>query len=302
MNRGRHPRSLLFVLGAVLLFHTLKVKQDTNVEPQQFEPHRLVRKAALIIGHHDSLHHLTGVITESRLEKREDEHFYDEAVCKGEQALNKILNNPPSTRVYTQQDQIDAWAPTQRRGGVSPELYPALRDLNIPYDQDTVRGVATFQSKLISISNDQIHPQTNGAFDNLFIPAGRESAIIAVNNHSPKAYAVPGSPLPALHRWSDVVWQNWTAITGNNARQLRFVIHQDVFTSPTRKVMEYIEVAEKDKLDLPWPGQTYDMRSDDGKALLGTVHGLGVAWLIIDHSDVLGRKIPAIRIFTVVTR
>ncbi|KAL8786034.1 MAG: hypothetical protein Q9213_003016 [Squamulea squamosa] len=192
------------------------------------------------------------------------------------------MNHPSSAHVYTQRDQIDAWAPMQRRGGVPPELFPALRDLNIPYDQDT--------------------PQTNGAFVNLFVLAARESAIIAVNNYSLKVYAVPGSPLPILHRWSDVVWQNWTAIAGNDASQLRFIMHQDVFTSSTRKLMEYVEVVEKDNLDLPWPGQTYDMRSDDGKALLGPVHGLDVAWLIIDHSDVLGRKLPAIRIFTVVTR
>lgn len=41
------------------------------------------------------------------------------------------------------------------------------------------------------------------------------------------------------------------------------------------------------------------MRTNDGKALLGTPHGIGVTYLIRDHSNVLGRKIPFAHIFTV---
>lgn len=126
-----------------------------------------------------------------------------------------------------------------------------------------------------------------------------------MDNHSPSAHAGSGVTVPTLNRWSDVVWQNWTAIAAAAStppNKLRHIIHRDVFTSSTRLIMEYIEVAEKDKLDLPWPGHEYDMRSEDGKALLGTVHGLGIAWLVIDHSDVLGRKVPVVRIWTVTWR
>lgn len=63
--------------------------------------------------------------------------------------------------------------------------------------------------------------------------------------------------------------------------------------------MEYILLEGPDNLDLPWPGLLFDMRSADRRALLGSVHGMGVAYLVKDHSDVLGRKVPAVRIFTV---
>lgn len=110
-------------------------------------------------------------------------------------------------------------------------------------------------------------------------------------------------PVPALHRWSDVVWQNWTDIAGAQARNLRYIIRENILTPEVRRLIEYIEIQhEPDKLDLPWPGNVYDMKSEDGLALLGSPHGMGVTWLVVDHSNVLGRKIPAVRVFTVGSR
>ncbi|KAL9026134.1 MAG: hypothetical protein Q9196_005152 [Gyalolechia fulgens] len=133
----------------------------------------------------------------------------------------------------------------------------------------------------------------------MFIPDPRKGTIIAKNIHSPLQRGLPNQPLPALHRWSDVVWQNWTGVAGAQARHLRYVIRENIITPDVRRLIEYVEIAARpDDLDLPWPGTVYDMRSDDGRALLGSAHGLGVAWLVIDHSNVLGRKIPAVRVFT----
>lgn len=108
------------------------------------------------------------------------------------------------------------------------------------------------------------------------------------------------NPVPALHRWSDVVWQNWTDIAGSEARNLRYIIQENIITPEVRKLIEYIEVEDQpDSLNLPWPGNVYNMSSEDGLALLGCPHGLGAMWLVVDHSNVLGRKIPTVRVFTV---
>lgn len=40
------------------------------------------------------------------------------------------------------------------------------------------------------------------------------------------------------------------------------------------------------------------MSTREGKALLATPHGVGLAYLIADHSDILGRKIPYAHVFT----
>ena len=273
--------------------------------------------------------------------KRDDDrHFFDRYKCKGDQALNMIMHNPPSTRIFTRQDQVDAWEVIDDEAAqVSSDLTRALQALGIPHSPNDIKTVASFQTQQVTSSGGQIHvsptsvvfdpvtkvleeiffqtgvskapvtngqllkPPTNGEYVNYFIVSGQKSTIIGKGNFSPAGKVAagelpPDQPFPALNRWSDVVWQNWTGLAGTQARQLRYVMHENIDTLDTRKVIEYIEVAGPDSLNLPYPGTVYDMRSDDGKALLGTAHGMGVAWLVIDHSNVPGRKIPAVRVFT----
>ena len=129
------------------------------------------------------------------------------------------------------------------------------------------------------------------------IPSGH--AIIANANFSPK-FKAPGKSLPPLHRWSDVVWLSWVAEAGNEAKNLRYIFHNNIITQSTRDLLEYIRGAKPDNLNLPWPGVVYDpVTTNEGKAILATNHGQRVAYLLADHSDVLGRKVPVANVFTV---
>ncbi|KAL8997832.1 MAG: hypothetical protein Q9169_003005 [Polycauliona sp. 2 TL-2023] len=321
MTLRRPSGGLLIILASILLIFSLNLNFRTTATTQ-LSPHLLTsslldKTIPIPFGHQNYIHHHTNPASVPApapapkllpKPKRDDEatHYYDEAVCKGEQALNKIKNQAPTDRTFTRQDQVDAWEVIESRGGVPADMYPALQELDIPYDADSVKGVFASQNKGFKTSDGEMHPKTSGSYTNLFIPDTRTSTIIALNNHSPSAYALPGSPLPSLHRWSDVIWQNWTSIctaTSTPPSALRYIIHRDIFTTSTRRIMEYIEVVGKDGLDLPWPGNVYGMDSEDGKALLGSVHGLGVAWLVVDHSGVLGRREGLkVRIWTAVSR
>ncbi|KAL8722326.1 MAG: hypothetical protein Q9225_001174 [Loekoesia sp. 1 TL-2023] len=262
------------------------------------DQHKLAKKATIPPGLDDYAYNLTSVSSRSALAKREDKHWYEKYEEKGRQALCMIMQNPLSNRVFTRQDQVNAWEVVEEEGYVSPNLVPALQALYIPHSPEDAKSVTAFQTMQITGPDGQIYPPTNGEYNNLFIPAGQRSRIIAKNNNSPTKQGMPGQPVPTLNRWSDVVWMNWTAIAGNQARQLRFVIRENIITPETRKLIEYIEVAKPDDLNLPWTGNVYNMHSEYTRALLGSVHGMGVAYLIIDHSNVLGRKIPAIRVFS----
>ncbi|KAL9013384.1 MAG: hypothetical protein Q9173_001912 [Seirophora scorigena] len=277
-------------------------QQDTGVHrfyPQRLKLNQLAKRTLVLLEISDDRKKHPGISPEYSLGKRDDDkHYYDEYLCRGNKALETIRTHVPSNRVYTRQDQLDAWSVTQRVDGVTRELVPALSALGIPTNPQVVKEVVSSQSKEVKGANGQNYRATNGIFDNVFIPNGDRGMIIAKNNHSPAQYKRPDNPLPNLHRWSDVVWQNWTAIAGDDSRRLRFILRENVWTESVRRLLEYIEVVEPDKLDLPYPGKVYDMRSDDGKALLGCPHGVGVAWLIADHSSVLGRKIPVVRVFT----
>jgi hypothetical protein len=39
-----------------------------------------------------------------------------------------------------------------------------------------------------------------------------------------------------------------------------------------------------------WPGVTFDIESEEGKAILGTPNGAGTAWLLIQRKRELGRR------------
>jgi hypothetical protein len=39
-----------------------------------------------------------------------------------------------------------------------------------------------------------------------------------------------------------------------------------------------------------WPGVTFDIESEEGKAILGTPNGAGTAWLLIQRKKELGRR------------
>ncbi|KAI4124914.1 MAG: hypothetical protein LQ341_007021, partial [Variospora aurantia] len=268
-------------------------QQGTGVDrfyPWRLKLDQLSKRTLVLADLGDGNKNHSSLSSEYSLGKRDDDddkQSYEGFLCKGEKAVQTMITRVPSDRVYTRQDQLDAWSVTPKAGGVSPELVPALSALGIPTSPQVVKEVISSQSKEVKgangvkyvsvcshwqstlsimvkldhhayyLSNNQ--RATNGIFDNVFIPHRDKGMIIGKNNHSPAQYKQPDHPLPKLHRWSDVVWQNWTAIAGDDARHLRYILHENVWTQSVRRLMEYMEGEKPDKLNLPYPGKVYDM-------------------------------------------
>ncbi|KAI4251063.1 MAG: hypothetical protein L6R42_008519, partial [Xanthoria sp. 1 TBL-2021] len=160
MALRRPPGGLVIVLASVLLIFSVNLKRGTNIDPlspQNLKTSQVEKSIAVPFGQDSFIHQHTILNIENKHEKRQDDHFYDDAVCKGEQALDKIMNQAPTGRVFTRQDQVDAWEVIESRGGVPAELFPVLRDLDIPYDQDSVKGIGTYQNKDFHTSDGQTH-------------------------------------------------------------------------------------------------------------------------------------------------
>ncbi len=47
----------------------------------------------------------------------------------------------------------------------------------------------------------------------------------------------------------------------------------------------------------PWPGKTFGLETNEGKALLGTPNGVAVGWLLIDRYREMGRREPKVTIW-----
>lgn len=103
--------------------------------------------------------------------------------------------------------------------------------------------------------------------------------------------------VPPLNRWSDVVWTLWSDIAGGQASSLRYIFRDNVVNEDSKHVMDVAMGLPNDSpgtgtLDAPWPGKTFSIVNGDLEAfaLLGTPHGNGISWFLIDHQEVLGKK------------
>jgi hypothetical protein len=94
--------------------------------------------------------------------------------------------------------------------------------------------------------------------------------------------------LPPLQN-SDVVFLQWNHLTGGNPGALKYVWRVNIFNADTYAI---VKEALKRKYDegLSTVGRLFSIDDEEGKAILGTVHGAGVAYLLAQHKDQMGLK------------
>ncbi|KAM0702274.1 hypothetical protein Q7P35_011184 [Cladosporium inversicolor] len=123
----------------------------------------------------------------------------------------------------------------------------------------------------------------------------RAGLIFCEINYSPK-YMVDKSgatgPVPPLNQFTDIVWFQWldaTADAGVDKKSVRYFYRYHIADTNSKAVIEEVLAMDGQSL-LRFPGRTYTMTSDIGKALLGTPNGNGVAHFLTSHIPQLGRK------------
>ncbi|KAI4281388.1 MAG: hypothetical protein L6R38_003722 [Xanthoria sp. 2 TBL-2021] len=308
LGYGLRPSvAVLSFLAALITLYLLPIAyqprghdlhHNVQISPQQSHQER-DSKIGVPFGLNEYTHNFTAANRSSTLAKREID--YDRLVCKGRMLLNMILHSQPVDYYWSLEALKNGW--TWRRNVLAAppeELFGPLGKLGVPTDVHSVHSIYLKQDKPFMDSFGILNnAPTTGLYYNTFIPSG--GTIIAESNFSPKFKAGFGSGrrYPPLWRWSDIIWLLWTHEAGLlGTPNLRYIFRANIITPETRELIEYIEVEKEDQLHLPWPGHTYDMSTEEGLALLATSHGQGIAYLIADHSQALGRKIPMARIFT----
>ena len=127
------------------------------------------------------------------------------------------------------------------------------------------------------------------------------------DNVSPNQ-ASGGAPYPELSRFSDCVWLEWKhqcEIHGGNPGELRYVVRSNIITGDTIQVIdEVLERLNKPPIPPPWdqrvevPVGTRRLATREGTALLGTPHGFGVAYLLLQHRPLIRKRIGSITIYS----
>jgi hypothetical protein len=96
--------------------------------------------------------------------------------------------------------------------------------------------------------------------------------------------------LPDIRAWSDVTFVEWQAqahARAHDIKGLKYVIRYNIVNADTSMI---INQAVGPTSSIGWPGVTISMRSEIGRAVLGTPNGVGVAYLLATHKAQLGQK------------
>jgi hypothetical protein len=105
--------------------------------------------------------------------------------------------------------------------------------------------------------------------------------------------------LPDITAWSDVTfleWQTQAQASGQDVKQLKYIIRYEIATAETTAIIE--QAVGEEWQETQWPGLIISMNEERGRAILGTPHGLGVAYLLATHKLHLGEKaIKSVRIW-----
>ncbi|KAG8533452.1 uncharacterized protein KY384_002235 [Bacidia gigantensis] len=186
-------------------------------------------------------------------------------------------------------------------------------------DPENDNDIDNHQSQRFSNCMFRNLPPTGGSFENRYNPKGR--MITGVNNYSPysklqgqanvtigtNTNVAPFQRVPDLQKWSQVVAIVWSHLAGNDAHNLKYIFKMGIVTTATQQVM--IEAARRQPINMQsantfeftteWPGYKFGAGSDGYAALMGTPHGVGIAYLLHEHPDQFGTKtVESITIFT----
>jgi hypothetical protein len=137
--------------------------------------------------------------------------------------------------------------------------------------------------------------ETNAYFKQICNPT--EGVVIAASNLGPYDAGLLQDPpianLPLLRHWSDIAFLQYLSSCSEQTTvpmTLRYIFRATIQNVPTYSILNNILVNHGLKTYETWPGLTFDVGSEEGRAILGTPHGSGVVWLLVQHKPQLGNK------------
>jgi hypothetical protein len=120
-----------------------------------------------------------------------------------------------------------------------------------------------------------------------------DSVLIAFANYN-KRKGADDAPYSALHQWPDVVYLQYLMSSIQILPPLtKYILHMHTIHEATCFTVERIANVHSDGECSIWPGITFDISSGENNAssaILGTMHGTGAAWMLIQRKTEFSRK------------
>jgi len=97
--------------------------------------------------------------------------------------------------------------------------------------------------------------------------------------------------LPALRIYSDLMWGAWNInLAPEKLANIRYYFSMNVINWESEGIISRA-IKSVDAGMRPWPGITFDMESEGGRALLGSPNGRVIGYMLGQRKLELGRKI-----------
>ncbi|KAI4221710.1 MAG: hypothetical protein LQ349_007782 [Xanthoria aureola] len=304
---------LAVLLCGLLLstFHLPEKKSGTSVNvvnSQQIESPTLVstvqQRVALPFGRQSIAANASFSETQGTRIKRATP--FEAAKEKGAQYLTAYQSAFECDRtpgpVFTEDQFKNAWKDEPLNGDFVDEDWQTA--LGIPARPPNY--VATKHSQtvapFVSATGQNVKDETGGSYKLQYIPS--TGAIIVLGAYSPdfivgtEGIAKIDRPavIPQLNRLSDMMWYRWNSLVTDPAT-LRFIGHDNISNRLSQNIIREILLRTTGDRFSPWPGNSLGLNTDDGKALLGTPNGIGVAWLLLDRYRDMGKREPTVTIW-----
>jgi hypothetical protein len=174
-------------------------------------------------------------------------------------------------------------------------------------DDDCILIGSTPASKLAQYAQDQPSTKGGGEVEEVggqyHILSHRKGFFGAFMNDSfyqPAVSINPKAATPHLFRWSDVGFVVWNSCE-KKLKAPRYILRVALANATVREIIDHVLRDPKgcnrsgleqsdDGFLKPrdWPGHRFDIDSDEGKILLGSPNGAGVAWFLTQHKKELG--------------
>ncbi|CAO2650677.1 Nn.00g019690.m01.CDS01 [Neocucurbitaria sp. VM-36] len=129
---------------------------------------------------------------------------------------------------------------------------------------------------------------------------GKQGGIIAFKRYGPADRAkkmvppVPEDQFPPLKSSSDIIWALWEKLLLPDAHlrdqgNINFFISLSIENAETIQILK--RALSQVNSDLTRAGRTFDMITEEGKAILGSPNAIAFAYFLIQHKAELGNKI-----------
>ncbi|KAJ9222528.1 hypothetical protein DTO169C6_5119 [Paecilomyces variotii] len=185
------------------------------------------------------------------------------------------------------------WEPQTQPGvlyDINRALRTAFRDLNIDPTQNIY--VEIKQNTPVNVGGEEY--QSTGAMYGSAYNL-QDGAIISHSAHGPENATPNLDRYPKCRKWSDVTFLQWQHMAQGNIQNLNHVFQETITNDDTRSIMRKALGKPDgwnnwDELHSSSAWRSFYPGSNEYNALLYTPNVRGVAWLLIQHKQQLGRR------------